>query len=65
VPAAVLVIPTAKGSREIALRDSRQATEVSHYFAALRRFLREGDESALKAFRLLASRRRIVRRCGC
>ena len=47
----VLVIPTADGSREIALRDSRQATEVSHYFTALRRFLHTGDASALQPFR--------------
>src|SRR5205814_565933 len=46
----VLVIPTEDGSREIALRDSRQATEISHYFTALRRFLHTGDPSALRQF---------------
>jgi hypothetical protein len=47
----VLVIPTADGSREISIRDSGQATEISHYFTALRRLLHTGDASALRAFR--------------
>jgi hypothetical protein len=47
----VLVIPTEDGSREIALRDSRQASEVSRYFATLGRLVHGQDASALRTFR--------------
>lgn len=52
----VLVIPAPDGREliEIATRDSRQATIVSHYFAALRRFLYTGDASAIETFRGVA-----------
>ncbi len=46
----VIVIPMDNGTREIATRDSRQATQVSRYYHALRRFLRTGDASALRTF---------------
>src|SRR5207248_4209133 len=46
----VIVIPTEGGAREIAIRDSRQATQVSRYYHALRRFLHTGDASGLRTF---------------
>jgi hypothetical protein len=46
----VLVIPTGEGLREIALRDSRQASEVAEYSNGVQRYLQTGDSSALREF---------------
>jgi hypothetical protein len=52
----VLALPTAKGIREVALRDSRQASVVGKYWDAVQKYIRTGDESALSEFR----RKRII-----
>jgi hypothetical protein len=46
----VLVIPTKKGLREIATRDSRQASLIAEYWIAVSRYLDTGDASALRKF---------------
>ena len=46
----VLVIPTSGGLREIALRDSRQATLLADYWTAVHIYLQTGDASALQKF---------------
>jgi hypothetical protein len=47
----VLVIPTNKGSGEIAVRDSRQATQLSEHWIAVHRYLQTGDASSIDKFR--------------
>ncbi len=47
----VLVVPTREGLREIAVRDSRQASQVAEYWNAVHRYLETGDDSALRKFR--------------
>lgn len=47
----VLVIPTSTGSDEIAVRDSRQATQLAEYWIAVHRYLQTGDASSIKKFR--------------
>lgn len=47
----VLNIPAEHGAREIAVLDSRQASEVGKYSAAVQRYLATGDASSLRAFR--------------
>ena len=47
----VLVILTPEGPREIALRDSRQASEVAKHWDAVQRYLQKGDDSVLPRFR--------------
>lgn len=47
----VLVIPTHEGLREIAVRDSRQASQVGAYWAAVQKYLETGDPSALRKIR--------------
>ena len=58
-----LAIPTTDGVREIAIRDSRQATSLGKYWVAVQKYLQTGDASALKKFRRTritdASRRRV------
>jgi hypothetical protein len=46
----VLIIPTRRGLREIAIRGSRQASLVSRYSNAIKRYLVSGDTSALREF---------------
>jgi hypothetical protein len=46
----VLVIPTADGMQEIAVRDSRVASRVAEYWNAVHRYLGRGDVAALAAF---------------
>jgi len=46
----VLVIPGPGGLREIALRDSRQASRLGEYWAAAQRYLETGDASAIQKF---------------
>ncbi len=47
----VLRVPTREGLREIAVRDSRQASQVAEYANAVQRYLQTGDASALRKFR--------------
>ncbi len=47
----VLVIPTGKGLGEIAVRDSREASLVGQYWAAVQKYLETGDASALRRVR--------------
>ena len=47
----VLRIPTREGLREIAVRDSRQASQIAEYANAVQRYLQTGDASALRKFR--------------
>jgi hypothetical protein len=52
----VLLIPTTKGLREIAVRDSREASIVGRYWSAVEKYLSRGDASAL----LKLSRKSVV-----
>ncbi|MGB6821175.1 MAG: hypothetical protein WBE21_03770 [Candidatus Acidiferrales bacterium] len=50
----ILAIPAPDekgGKREIAIRDSRQATFLGRYWAAVQKYLQTGDSSALNKFR--------------
>jgi len=50
----ILAIPTLDekgGKRQIAVRDSRQATILGRYWAAIQKYLQTGDASALNKFR--------------
>jgi hypothetical protein len=47
----VLVIPTRHGVREIAIRDSRQASEIGGYWHAVQRYLETGDSFTLRQYR--------------
>jgi hypothetical protein len=47
----VLVIPTSDGPREVAVRNSRQATLLAKYWVAVQHYLETGDESALRKIR--------------
>lgn len=47
----VLQIPSKRGLREIALRDSREASGVGKYSSAVEKFLVRGDSSALEKLR--------------
>jgi hypothetical protein len=47
----VLVILTSGGLREFAVRDSRQASLLAEYWAAVQRYLETGDASALRKIR--------------
>lgn len=47
----ILAIPTPDGVREVAIRDSRQATILGKYWAAVAKYLQTGDASALAKFR--------------
>lgn len=49
----VLVIPSGEGRTEIAVRDSRTASKIGEYNAAVQRFVRTGDQSKLRAFKKL------------
>jgi hypothetical protein len=44
-------MPTGDGLREVAVRDSRQATLLAKYWAAIQNYLETGDESALGKIR--------------
>jgi len=52
----VLFLPTDYGTREVATRDSRQASLVAEYWDAVQRYLQRGDDSALRKFRDLRIR---------
>jgi hypothetical protein len=47
----VVTILKAKGTKEIATRDSRQASLIGSYWAAVQRYLQTGDDSALLKFK--------------
>jgi hypothetical protein len=47
----VLVIPTPDGLREVAIRDSRQASLIAEYSNAVHKYLETGYDSALRKFR--------------
>jgi hypothetical protein len=59
----VLAIPSEKGLREIAVRDSRQASVIGEYWNAVEQYLRRGDKSGIKRFKRIrvtdASGRRV------
>jgi hypothetical protein len=46
----ILVVPTPDGLREIAVRDSRQASKLAEYWDAVQWYLQKGDESELRKF---------------
>jgi len=50
----VIVIPSRKGLREIATRDSREASLIGEYWSAVEKFLVRGDASALKKLRRMS-----------
>ena len=47
----LVMIPTPEGTREIAVRGSKQVTLLAGYWNALHRYLQTGDASKLKEFR--------------
>ncbi len=47
----VLVIPSSDGLREVAVRDSRQATLLAKYWVAVQQYLETGDAAALRKIR--------------
>jgi hypothetical protein len=47
----ILAVPSPEGTREIALRDSRQASILGQYWDAVQRYLQTGDRSAIQKFR--------------
>jgi len=46
----VLFVPTEYGTREVATRDSRQASQVAEYWSAVQKYLQTGDRSKLLKF---------------
>jgi hypothetical protein len=44
----VLVVPSRKGLREIAVRDSREASLIGQYWSAVEKYLVTGDDSAFR-----------------
>lgn len=53
----ILTIPTSGGLREIATRDSRQASQLGKYWSAIAKYLQTGDASKLDEF---ARRRKTI-----
>jgi hypothetical protein len=47
----IVSVLTAKGRKEIATRDSRQASLIGSYWAAIQRYLQSGDDSGLLKFK--------------
>jgi hypothetical protein len=47
----VLVIPDRQGLREVAIRDSRTASEIAEHAEAMRLYFQKGDESRLRKFK--------------
>ena len=47
----VLVIPTSKGLQEVAVRDSRHASDLGKYWDAVQDYLETGESSALRKFK--------------
>lgn len=46
----VLAVPTSKGPREVATRNSEQASLLGKYWSAVQRYLQTGDDSELRKF---------------
>jgi len=46
-----MVIPSSSGLREIRVRDSREASLLGRYWAAVQKYLETGDASALRRIR--------------
>lgn len=46
----VVLIPTPDGTREVAIRGSKQVTQLAEYWNALHRYLQTGDSTKLKLF---------------
>jgi hypothetical protein len=46
----MLMVPSHEGPREIAVRDSRQASTLGRYWGAVHRYLATGDRSGIKKF---------------
>jgi hypothetical protein len=46
----VLAVPTDKGTQEMALRSSKQASLLGRYWDAVQRYLQTGDDTALQSF---------------
>ena len=59
----VLVVPSSQGLIEIAVRDSRQASRLGEYWAAVQKYLETGDASPIQKFQgkrvIDASRKRV------
>jgi hypothetical protein len=49
----VLNVPGTRGLREVAVRDSRTASQIASYADAIRKYIRTGDAALLKPFRKL------------
>jgi hypothetical protein len=47
----VVVVPTGDGLREIGVRDSREASLIGKYWAAVQKYLETGDATALRGIR--------------
>ena len=47
----VIAILTDKGKKEVATRDSRQASLIGSHWAAVQKYLQTGDDSALLEFK--------------
>jgi len=47
----ILKIPDSHGTRDVAVRGSRQATLLANYWVAVHRYLESGDASGLEKFR--------------
>lgn len=47
----ILAVPTPNSVREITTRDSRQATQLGKYWAAVQKYLQTGDAPSLTKFR--------------
>jgi hypothetical protein len=47
----VLVVPTHDGTRDIAVRGSRRASQLGEYWSAVHKYLQTGDPSGLQKFR--------------
>ena len=47
----VVQVPTSDGSRDIALRNSRQASTLAQYWDAVQKYLRTGDATRIEKFR--------------
>lgn len=47
----VLTVPGPRGTREIAVKDSRTAVHIAKYLAGVRKYIHTGDDSGLVEFR--------------
>ena len=47
----VMIIPTREGTREVATRDSREASRIAEYSNAVQKYLQTGNDAALRKLR--------------